>query len=497
MTSFSQELSNPDNSFQIIRNSENYYQPFLFLFGSNYKSSNSFREGIRDSSVTVIIEKEVIDSISADEDSLLRNHPNLQYLIFNPFGEDVIYKRLKYIKNLKGAEDGLNNCGNCNWYVLYELENLKIINSNQFNPRRVNDAKPWPKNWNEKIIAYIDYNEQTSIFEIFPNLKYLEINPWNKYYIRNNSNRLYSHEQNNRQKKLNGNYDISKTKTYCDVVYDYWDYDSLPLEVLFYREATCYSEIQLPELPNLKKLILNNSELPLIWKNFDNNQSIKEINLKYLKIDKCIKKSRFNELIKLTMENIDKTQFINFQEQFPKAKMCKIMFSKPITSKTLEKLSQLYYLEIYGTKDRSLGFKLPKEKNSLKYLSIRGSKLWWPPKKLGDYKNLDTLILDVAFYRKKRLKKALLNLPNLKYVRITNWRTEIKDSKKMYKPHKGKLWVRNENTGELEFKNVSYSPAYNKDLYTLFEIEILDNHPNKELDLHIETKWKHERVHQH
>lgn len=219
----------------------------------------------------------------------------------------------------------------------------------------------------------------------------------------------------------------------------------MPLETLIFKKSEIPKIRETKSVPSLKLLeIESSSNFTLNLKAHKRFPNLKQLN---------ITDRRDNWAFRFPPNILEKTILKNNKTG--------------INSRKLSKLNQLTHYELYGIKDRSLGFKLPKEKNNLTTLKIEKSGLWWPPKNLGEYKNLDTLILEVAFYRKKRLKKALLNLPNLKYVKIS------------------KSWIKGvaPNNKAMTIRHVEGDGVYTK-----LEWEIKENHPNDSLYLDIESQ---------
>lgn len=437
-------------------NSKGYFLPTILLEDS-INFTNKIYE-LKDSTVNTLILNERVDSVDSAIE-LLTNSKSLKYISFSPTQNPEIATNLGSIPNIEGYK--LYN-HKCESFALPNLENTKLKSL------QCMDDQSW-RSWYEtysmeernKIFQNVKYlqmidkiNSSVTNFEswMFPKLKFIDIDyAFNTSFFNTKIHKLLGYRLfvdnlfNNLQplislKAIRFNGIPNFVESTLDIV-------GVPnLNFLAFYNCNLPSTINLNNIPLNTLVFWGSSKLPKL----ENADSI--TTLKTLLItgnNKRLKRLKIHE------------RFISIEQLGIKG------YKTGINSRKLSRLNQLTHYELYGVKDRSLGLKLPKEKNNLTTLKIEKSGLWWPPKNLEEYKNLDTLILEVAFYRKKRLKKALLNLPNLKYVKIS------------------KSWIKGVAPNNKAF---TIRHVEGDGVYTKLEWEIKEKHPNDSLYLDIESK---------
>ena len=436
--------------------------------------------------------------------NLLERHENLVRLDFSPLQNPELIPLLSEIPNLKSYNFPLAFQN----YAVPNLENsnLKLLNRFTFRAQR-----SWESlyDWQTRSsifskLEYVNFVTESTLSadfdpDLFQNLKYIDVS-------------LQAHEGIEQYLKKIGYFPNIYGLIPFDTGLHYRNDSVLGFRLLGQKFYGYREELGICGMPNLEYLAFEQCLLP-------KKLYFCEMPLQTLIFNKtAIPKIKDTELVpslkKLEVESSSNfTNNLKAHKRFPNLKLLKItdrrdtwafLFPPKILAKTilknnktainsrkLSKLNQLTHYELYGVKDRSLGFKLPKEKNNLTTLKIEKSGLWWPPKNLGEYKSLDTLILEVAFYRKNRLKKALLNLPNLKYVRINSSRYKEKNKKiirfnKEYNKGRKGLAPR-PNYLEIKGEKFRIGPDWHKGT-TDYENEIIKAHNNQDLDIKIEIR---------
>lgn len=433
-------------------------------------------EGLKNPKTNWIIVKEKIevnDSIA----EMLTTHKNLIQIDFSPLQNPSLIPLIGKIPNLMAYNLLLPRRSSS-----YGIPNIQNSNLKALLHYKPDTYKSWTDVYTGdtlisifKDIEYVNIqnsatNNVTFDSYLFPNLEYIDFSlyplhpkEWLKEinyqpYVYN----IFPFNQENSKENLRGFRFINQHFFGIPSKRLALDLCGAPnLIYLGFIDCTLPKKLYLCEMP-LQTLIFKKTVIPKI----EDSDTI--LTLKNLFVESSNKSFRnlkahkkFPNLIKLSVKNYGNSSAYVLGIDFYKKKKI------GINSKKLSKLNQLTHYELYGVKDRSFGFKLPKEKNNLTTLKIEKSGLWWPPKNLEEYKNLDTLVLEVAFLRQKRLKKALLNLPNLKYVVVSKSLISGRTH------HNTKATMRKKK-GE--------------GLYTKLEWEIKEDHPNKSLYIHIESK---------
>lgn len=453
---------------------------FQYLIGKDsIYIAKSFKAGIRDSNTNIIFDYNHALKLSDFEKQLLQEHRNLNFISFYPLNSDL-YEQLKKIQNLKSFRfNSLNSFQS----VQVDLNNLDFLNTQFGSALKPLKHESWDS-YRKKIKALVDLNGWENI-EYYPNLEYLEIFPINRYI--KNQPLSFNYSTNKLPFKEIEN-DIQVNGNFCDFDYSQITDSVTNLKVVFFNQVTCYKTINLP-LDSLERLVIKSSIISKIWNVINENNNLKFINLQNTDLPQSYKRLKLRKLEKVTFIDVS---HIAKNSHFDKVStnLKEIIISgQPATfnSKHIKNLDKLVKLHISGLRDRSFGFKLPDNKSKLKSLKLTSTKLWFIPRKLEEYTNIDTLELDVAFYRKRKLKKILLSMPHLNYVRISNNRYTEKIKRKHKLRNKRKRNIKNSREFNLlETQQLLTSP-------TKFERDIIFEHPNKSLDINIETKWNESR----
>lgn len=443
-------LNEPENI-----SSKEYFLPSILKENPNHFTNNI--HNLKDTTINTLILNERIENVDSTIE-VLKQSNNLKFIAFSPTQNPEIAKNLGLFPNLEGYKLYVPRC------LSYALPNLGNLRIKTLPCLDYQSMFSWPNEYSKELN------------EIFEQIKYIHI-----------VDKLV---------KAAPSFDrfLFQNVQFIDVTYDLanW-FSNETIERLSYKLNT-YSILNndLPRLKHLESIRFNGipefigDKIDVIGApnlnflafyncNLPGTINLNNITLKTLvfwgssKLPKLEKADSISTLKTLLISgNNKRLKNLKIHQRFISIEQLGIKgYKTGINSRKLSKLNQLTHYELYGVKDRSLGFKLPKKKNNLTTLKIEKSGLWWPPKNLEEYKNLDTLVLEVAFYRKKRLKKALLNLPNLKYVKIS------------------KSWIKGVAPNNKAF---TVRHVEGDGVYTKLEWEIKENHPNDSLYLDIESK---------
>lgn len=392
-------------SLKSLSERESTCSPYNFIPKILQEDSIHFTVNIhelKNSTINALILKERVNNIDSAIE-LLTNSKNLKHLSFSPTQNPEIAAILGSIPNLEGYILFMPRYKS---YALPYLEKLKLKTLSCM------DQQSW-NSWYElysieerynifQNVEYIhiidDFNSAISQFEpwVFPKVKFIDVsyafaNGLSKETIESLGYKLLTYFIfNDKNPRLNSLKSVR--------------FNGIPKFI--------GNKVDVIGAPNLNFLAFYNCNLP-------NTINLNNIPLKTLvfwgstnlpKLENADSISTLKTL--LISGNNKRLKNLKIHERFISIEQLGIKgYKTGINSRKLSKLNQLTHYELYGVKDRSLGFKLPKEKNNLTTLKIEKSGLWWPPKNLGEYKNLDTLVLEVAFYRKNRLKKLCSIFP--------------------------------------------------------------------------------------